>query len=259
MRPTTWLAVLALAAACHGGGGTAHAPVDPDLDLAIVVPADMKRVEVDFIYVERSPVFADGAAFAADQAAHNRSHTVSEPMADGDGWVVTLSRQGDPDLRAWYRPLGGGLAITCYAVRPFGPPTDEDVKQQRQVCFGTQRVGDGVLVPFRLSRTDKSTHVELAVVGAKLHWSVALEHPADSPAWRFDPGGADGRQKLLDRGSLDGGTWWISSGGTATGTHYDVVARRTIGGVELACYGDNFYDERYTRRQLALCRALLKP
>jgi hypothetical protein len=85
-------AVLAALCACGGGSGTAHAPVDPSLDLSIVVPDTMKRVEVDFVIVVRSEVFADAAAFAADQVAHNRSTHTSRARGSGTARSAAASR-----------------------------------------------------------------------------------------------------------------------------------------------------------------------
>ena len=45
----------------------------------------------------------------------------------------------------------------------------------------------------------------------------------------------------------------------SVGKHFDAVARRTIGGVELACNGDTSEGMDYARRQVALCRAIAKP
>jgi hypothetical protein len=250
-------------AGCDGGkGGAARAPVDPSLDLAVVAPGGMKRVEVDFVWIERAERFPDAAAWVKDLRMNDPSFEFSEPVPDGDGWVVAImSRvEGIPGGRIWHRPLGPGLAITCKANLGLQEPTEEQHEHARKVCFGTQRVGSGVFVPFRLSPSEPSTGVELAMVGEPLNWSVELERVADSPEWRFRHEGRNGRQRLLDEGTVAGGSWFLSGGQTySVGMHYDAVVRRTIGAHELACSGDNYHGEAYTRRQLALCLSIEKP
>jgi hypothetical protein len=254
--------VLTIVGCGSGSTSTSHAPVDPALELAIAVPESMKRVEVDFVIITRSQVFGDGPTFAADEAAHNRSFAIGAPKSDGDGWVVKLTSRDSriPDMQTWYRPLGGGLAITCTPIKAFEQVTAADLEVARATCFGVQRVSRGIYVPFRLSRTDKRTHLELALVGEPKNWSVELQRRGDAAKYTLDPKGVGGNQKLVDEGTLVDGSWWISSGlERGAGTRYDTTTSRTIGSLELVCHGDNYYDEAYTRRQLALCTGLEKP
>lgn len=222
----------------------------------------MKRVQGGLVWIKRAEIFKDAAAWAADVRAHNRSYRVAAPAQEGDAWVVTLGPLDGAgyDHRMWYRQLGGGLAINCMAIKPFDAPTAVELELTRKVCSGVQRVKTGIFVPFQLSKTKKRTDLVLALIGEPLNWSVSLERVADSPAWRFDPKGADGRQRAIARGKLSGGDWFVSGGMTRGGRkHYDVVARRTIGALELACYGDTYRGEAHARKQLALCLELRKP
>jgi hypothetical protein len=223
----------------------------------------MQSVWAEAAIIRRSKSFASPEAWASYEREHNRSFTIGEPTADGDGWVLSMTSY-DADMlgqwRLWYRKLGGDLAITCATNIGLQEPSAAQVEVTRKVCFGTQPVAGGVYVPFQLSRTDKITRLELALVDEPLSWSVEIERVAAAPPWRFEPNGADGSQHRIDHGTLSDGSWFLSVGESLVASaRFELVAHRTIGQLELACYASTIRDEQHARRQLALCLSLEQP
>jgi hypothetical protein len=264
----TWLVAAVVVTACGSETvaqvpKTEHAPVDPALDLAILAPHSMQRVEANAAKIRRSKVFETPEAWASFERERNRSFTVGEPKADGDGWVLPMtSYQADMlgEWRLWYRKLGDDLAITCVTITAMGEPSAAQVEMTRKVCFSTQRVPDGVYVPFQLSRTERVTRLELALVDEPLSWSVEIERAADAPPGRFEPKGMNGDQRRIDHSRVSDGSWFLSTGKSAvSGARFEHVTHRFLGQLELACYASTIREEQYARRQLALCLSLEQP
>ena len=113
-----------------------HAPVDPSLDLAIVVPPTLKSMSIGSLIVARQRTGLDAAAWVAEVRATNRSYTVDEAQPAGDGLMTTL--RGRDGVRLWYRPSVG---VECgSSILP-----DDKV---RATCSGIQRLADGLYVPL---------------------------------------------------------------------------------------------------------------
>ena len=248
--------LLLAVAACHRG--TSHEPVDPALDLAIVVPDDFKRVEAGMSFIERSPIFATPAEFAADMAAHNQSFTIGAPTTDGTMWSVIMTSHSDVvngDLQVWYRQVGNSLAIRCTAIHT-PVPTAAERELTRKTCEGTQRVATGIYVPFQFSPGElHSMWLNLARENGPRNWTVDLELAKTVPSYTLDPKGAGGEHKQIDSG--DG--WFISREERPDGDHYNVVTHRQVGAFDMVCSGDNYDGEQNARVMLALCLGLEAP
>lgn len=236
-------------------------PVDPDLQLAVVVPETIERLAAGVVNVARAEVFTDAAAWAAVERRRNPSFDVSVRPPDGDAWVleITARQNGGPQVRAWYRKLGGGLAVTCTGIAA-GPMVPVKYDIGRKVCVGVQRVTGGIFVPFELSKTRKYTNLALTLVNQRISRSVNVERVVDAPRWRFERKGADGEQVVLDTGTVAGGDWFLSGKIIYSGRlHYRVVARRKIGALDLDCHAGTYRSEVFARELLSLCTGLRKP
>lgn len=262
------LTVIILAGCGQGGEAgprrTDHLPVHPSLDLAIVVPESMKRVVFGVVHLSRADVFDDAAAWIEHERLESPSYTFGFPEVRGNLWsaTVTKSSGGEAEFKVWYRPLGEGLFIRCMPIRPgYVGPTAEDLELTERACVGTQLVRGGIYVPAWFTRRpDEPMFLELALLGEPLNWSVTLERAEDAPEWRFDPRGPGGTRHLVDRGSVADGEWFIAAEEhPGVHKHYDVVVRRRIGELDLACHGDNYRDSGYTHRQRELCLDLEAP
>ncbi len=238
-----------------------HAPVDPAFDLGIVVPDDFKKIWIGDLHVDRAKAFPSPEAWAADQAVHNQSYEVGPPSDVGDAWEVTLTKVGGGGVpvRIWHRQLDDDLAIDCARVTA-AVPLPETEELVHKACVQTQRVSGGIFVPGIFGLPYQYFSVVLARVDEPLNWSVGLDLAANVPDYRLDPKGPGGDHQMTDHGRVSDGDWFISAGDPyRQGMHYNVVAHRRIGALDLVCHGDNYYDEAYTRRQLALCLGLERP
>jgi hypothetical protein len=254
-----WLLLGVVLASCGG----AHPPVDPALGLSLALPASMKEIDIGELYITRASVFADPQAWDSDLRAHNQTYLPEEPTIEDGLWSARMTKRSpsanDADaLQIWYWRTSG-VAVECSLMTTLPTPSQRD--EAKKICRSVNQLDDGRLfVAFPMPAQGKRIDIHVSIADEEYSAAVNIERASDAPAWRTAVGGLDGREQPIDRNVVPGGNWFISAGSTrGVGTHYDVVARRTIGGVALVCSGDNYFDERHSRRQLALCLDLTAP
>lgn len=264
-RAPPWLAVTVAASACAAspsGEATdgaasprwhAHAPVSPDLPLAIAVPTTLEQVMLDGLLIRIRPIEIDAPTWVADLRAHNVSLSVADATPTDEGWTVTASGAGARFV-GWLRPLGA-IAIECIA------DASDSARSEllRKTCFETQPATDDsgepeLYIPFAID-AQRAIVISVEVPGEP-EQVLRIESAATAPVHLREP--ASFRLilgSIIDARVVSDG--WAILGLSSRRSEYSGTSRRTIGAIDVVCSADDRGGgEPQLRRSMKGCLAL---
>lgn len=265
-RALPWLAVAVATSACtpspsgeaaDGAAprrGHAHAPVSPDLPLAIAVPTTLERVMLDGLTIHVHPIEIDPATWLADLRARNVSLSFDDARPTDEGWTVAASGAGERFV-GWLRPVGA-IAIECFT----DVSDDARTERLRKTCFETQPVtgasGEPELyIPFAIG-AERGLDLWVKVPGEP-EQLMSIESAATAPELLREP--ASFRQigsSVVEAMTLSDG-WAIMVVDKFQPGRYAGTSRRMIGGIDVVCsVDDGGGGEPKLRRSMAGCLAL---